>query len=53
VKNNYQIIGSVREVYVEYDENNNPSAVELQYPVEKLYKRSLFSYLFSFFNNQG
>ena len=53
-KNNYQIIGSVREVYVEYDENNNPSAVELQYPVKKiLYKKSLFSCLFSFFNNQG
>lgn len=35
-QNNYQIIGSNREVYLEYDEQRNPSAIELQYPVNKL-----------------
>ena len=52
-KNNYQIIGSVREVYVEYDENRNPVATELQYPVKKVkVQKSFFSWLFSLFNSQ-
>lgn len=35
-QNNYKIIGSSREIYLEYDENKNPCAIELQYPVRKL-----------------
>ncbi len=51
--NNYQIIGSNREVYLKYDENRKPSAVELQYPVKKINnKRNIFSWFFSLFNNQ-
>ncbi|MGK7893591.1 MAG: hypothetical protein AB4372_08195 [Xenococcus sp. (in: cyanobacteria)] len=52
-KNNYQIIGSNREVYLEYDENRKPSAIELQYPVKKLKnQKSFFSWLLSLFNSQ-
>ncbi len=35
-QNNYQIIGSNREIYLEYDENKNPCIIELQYPVTKI-----------------
>ena len=52
-QNNYQIIGSNREVYLEYDKNRNPIAIELQYPIEKVkYKKNIFSWLSSFFKNK-
>ncbi len=52
-KNNYQIIGSVREVYVEYDDNRNPVATELQYPVKKIKNQTnIFSWFFSVLSNQ-
>ena len=35
-KNNYQIIGPVREVYLEFDQNVQPSATEVQFPVRKV-----------------
>ena len=35
-QNDYQIIGSGREIYLEYDKDRKPSVIELQYPVEKV-----------------
>ncbi len=37
-KNNYQIIGSVREVFLEYGENFNPLVTEVQVPINKIEK---------------
>ena len=51
-RNNYQIMGSIREIYLEYDENRNPSATEVQFPVRKLKVQNFFSWFLSFFNNQ-
>ncbi len=52
-KNNYQIIGGVREVYINFDQGGDKSITELQYPVEKISNRgNIFSWLLSLFNNQ-
>jgi len=47
-QNSYQIIGSNREVYLEYDKDQKPSVIELQYPVKKTKsKGNIFWNMFS------
>lgn len=52
-KNNYQIINSRREIFLEFDKTRYPSVIEIQYPIKKASsnKKTFFSWLLSFFNN--
>ena len=51
-KNNYQIIGGVREVYVNFDQGGDDSITELQYPVEKISNHgNIFSWFLSLFSS--
>ena len=40
-KNNYQMIGGVREVYINFDQGGENSITELQYPVEKIHLKGI------------
>ncbi|ELS01326.1 transcriptional regulator, effector-binding domain/component [Xenococcus sp. PCC 7305] len=51
--NNYQINGSLREIYIVNDQGGDNSVTEIQYPVEKIKnKKNFFSWLLSLFNNR-
>ena len=41
-KNRYQIIGGVREVYINFDQGGENSITELQYPVEKIKDKTTY-----------